>query len=99
MKLVVDNIQKNSTQPTYLERINRLKQRVISTRPEMDLENARILTRGFNQSHGEPLVVRKARAFRLQCHEKTIKIWDDELIVGCSGSKIRGGILCADTCW
>ncbi len=31
--------------------------------------------------------------------EKTITIWDDELIVGCSGSKIRGGILCADTCW
>ena len=99
MKLVVDNRRRSDDQPSYLYRINRLKRRVISTKPEMDLENARILTRGFKQSLGEPLVVSKAKAFRLQCQEKSIKIWDDELIVGCSGSKIRGGILCADTCW
>ena len=99
MKLVIDNSRRLNDEPSYKDRINRLKQRVISTTPEMDLENARILTRGFEQSMGEPLVVRKAKAFRLQCLEKTIKIWDEELIVGCSGSKIRGGILCADTCW
>lgn len=85
--------------PGYLERINRLKKRVIATRPEMDLENARILTESFLECEGEPLVVRKAKAFRKQCQEKSIIIWDDELIVGCSGSKIRAGILCADTCW
>ncbi|NNF48122.1 MAG: formate C-acetyltransferase/glycerol dehydratase family glycyl radical enzyme, partial [Desulfofustis sp.] len=95
----MDKNRRISDQSYYMERINRLKQRVISTRPEMDLENARILTNGFKQSQGEPLVVQKARTFRLQCQEKTIRIWDDELIVGCSGSKIRGGILCADTCW
>ena len=85
--------------PEYMERIDRLKKRVFSTRPEIDLENARILTESFRQSEGQPLVVRKAIAFRKQCMEKTITIWDDELIVGCSGSKVRGGILCADTCW
>ncbi len=83
----------------YLERIERLKSRVISTRPEMDLENARILTEGFREAEGYPLVLRKARAFRKQCQEKTVKIWDEELIVGCAGSKIRAGILCADSCW
>lgn len=86
-------------QPGYMERIKRLKNRVLQTRPEMDLENARILTEGFNEAEGEPLVVRKAKAFRKQCLEKTVTIWDDELIVGCSGSKIRAGILCADSCW
>lgn len=86
-------------QSTYMERINRLKKRVLASRPEMDLENARLLTKGFQESEGEPLVVRKARAFRRQCLEKTVTIWEDELIVGCSGSKIRGGILCADSCW
>ena len=34
-----------------------------------------------------------------QCQEKTVKIWDDELVVGNAGSKIRGGILSADVCW
>lgn len=79
--------------------MNRLKSRVLETRPEMDLENSRILTEAFIESEGQPQVVQKAKAFRKQCLEKTIKIWEDELIVGCSGSKIRAGILCADTCW
>lgn len=83
----------------YLERIEYLKERVVNTRPEIDLENARILTKSFIETAGEPLAVRKAKAFRRQCKEKTVKIWDKELIVGCSGSKMRAGILCADTCW
>jgi choline trimethylamine-lyase len=85
--------------PAYLKRIERLKERVLSTKPEMDLENARLLTAGFRAAEGLPLVLRKAKAFNLQCRQKTVTIWDDELIVGCSGSKIRGGILCADSCW
>lgn len=86
-------------EPKYMKRVQHLKDRVLGTQPEMDLENARILTEGFREAEGEPLVVRKAKAFRKQCQEKTVTIWDDELIVGCSGSKIRAGILCADTCW
>jgi len=83
----------------YMKRIELLKDRVVSTRPEMDLENAVILTKSFRETAGEPLPVQKAKAFRRQCLEKTVKIWDQELLVGCSGSKMRGGILCADTCW
>lgn len=83
----------------YIDRVTILKERVISTQPEMDLENARILTEGFIESEGQPLVLCKAKAFRKQCEKKSIIIWDEELIVGCSGSKSRAGILCADTCW
>ena len=84
---------------TATARIERLKDRLLAVRPEMDLENARLLTEGFQEAEGLPLIQRKAWAFRKQCAEKTIFIQDDELIVGCSGSKVRGGILCADTCW
>lgn len=83
----------------YLDRIKRLKERVLNTRPEMDLENAVLLTRGFKESEGQPLAIQKAYSFRKQCTEKTVKIWDDELIVGNSGSKQRGGLLNPDTCW
>ncbi len=86
-------------QPGYMARLNRLKERLIATQPEMDLENATILTREFKDTEGEPLVLRKAKAFRRQCQEKSVNIWDDELIVGCAASKIRAGILNADTCW
>ena len=67
--------------PQYMRRVNSLKERVISTRPEMDLENARILTEGFIEAEGQPLVVQKAIAFRKQCQDKSVKIWDQELIV------------------
>lgn len=83
----------------YMERIQFVKNRVVGTRPEIDLENAKILTDSFRETAGEPLCIRKAKAFRKQCREKTVEIWEKELIVGCSGSKMRGGIICADTCW
>ena len=69
----------------YMDRIDRLKQRVLKTKPEMDLENAKIMTESFKETAGEPLCIRKAKAFRRQFREKTVKIWDQELIVGCSG--------------
>lgn len=84
---------------SYMDRIEYMKNRVVHTKPEMDLENAKILTESFRETAGEPLCIRKAKAFLKQCQEKTVKIWEKELIVGCSGSKMRGGILCADTCW
>jgi choline trimethylamine-lyase len=99
MHLHNDNTTAAGHKPGYMKRLHRLKKRVIDTRPEMDLENAAILTRGFKDAEGQPLVLRKARAFRRQCQEKSVTIWDEELIVGCAGSKIRAGILNADTCW
>lgn len=82
-----------------LWRIEKARERVLGTRPSMDLENAVILTRSFMETEGRPVAVRKAEAFRAQCREKTVHIWEDELVVGCSGSKLRGGILSADVCW
>ncbi|MGM0216792.1 glycyl radical protein [Enterococcus sp. AZ109] len=84
---------------TYMNRINRMKEKVTNTRPEVDLENARILTRSFQGTAGQPFVIQKAKAFKAQCQEKTVTIWEDELLVGCAGSKMRAGIICADTCW
>jgi len=83
----------------YMNRINKLKMRLLSTRPEMDLENAVLLTQGFQETEGEPRVIQKAWAFRKQCMEKDVTIWGDELVVGNPGSKQRGGLLCADVAW
>lgn len=80
-------------------RIEKGRQRVLNTKPSVDVENARIMTESFMETEGEPLVMRKAKAFREQCKRKTIFIQEDELIVGCHGSHIRGGMLCPDVCW
>ena len=70
--------KKEKSEQRYMERIRLIKDRVVNTRPEMDLENAKIMTESFKETAGEPLCIRK-------CREKTVKIWDQELIVGGSG--------------
>ena len=96
--MAIDTKQPVETLP-YTRRVHKAKERVLATKPSVDLENARILTESFMKTEGEPVAVRKAKGFREQCQQKTVSIWDDELVVGCVGSKIRGGILCPDTCW
>lgn len=83
----------------YMDRIRRLKKRVLDTKPEIDLEDAVLMTKGFQEAEGQPLVVKRAHAFYKQCAEKSVKIWDDELIVGNPGSKQRGGIVTVDDAW
>ena len=68
--------KKEKSEQRYMERIRLIKDRVVNTR---------IMTESFKETAGEPLCIRKAKAFRRQCREKTVKIWDQELIVGCSG--------------
>ncbi len=99
MSTTAKKYRQSDATPSYMWRIANLKNRVLDTRPALDLENAKILTLSFMETEGEPLVLRKAKAFREQCEKKSVTIWEDELIVGCSGSKTRGGILSADVCW
>lgn len=48
----------------YMNRITFLKNRVVNTKPEIDLENAQILTKSFVETAGEPLTIQKSKAFR-----------------------------------
>jgi len=96
MKLQGETMNSNGN---YMDRIQRLRDRVVNATPTMDIENALILTESFRQTEALPREMRKAKAFRDVCAKKTITIWDHELIVGCSGKMARGGVLCADVCW
>ena len=91
--------EEQSAAASHMWRVKRAKDRLLAIKPAIDLENARILTESFMKTEGEPMVVRKATGFKEQCERKTISILEDELIVGCIGSKLRGGVLSPDTCW
>ena len=54
-------------QKAYLDRVMRLKARTIATVPEIDLEGARLLTEGFMETEGEPIITRRAKAFMNIC--------------------------------
>lgn len=81
----------------YMDRINKLRDRYLDTRVDMDVYNAKYLTEGFKETEGEPWAIQKATGFLRQCQRKHIYIQDDELLVGGAGFKPRSGILCADS--
>ena len=61
----MNNQKQQKNEPEYMKRIHFIKDRVVGTRPEMDLENAKIMTESFKETAGEPLCIRKAKAFRI----------------------------------
>ena len=44
--------KKEKSEQRYMERIRLIKDRVVNTRPEMDLENAKIMTESFKETAG-----------------------------------------------
>lgn len=71
------------------ERINRIKDEILSTPPSICIERARIYTRVYQETEALPIVRRRALALRRSLEEMTIWIGDKELIVGNHASKNR----------
>jgi len=80
-----------------MDRIDKLRERYLDTRVDMDVYNAKYLTEGFKETEGQPWIIQKATGYLHQCQKKNIYILDDELLVGGAGFKPRAGILCADS--
>ena len=78
-------------------RIRQARERCRSTAASICLEKAAIMTEVFMKTESEPLVMRRAKAFKEACKRKTIFIEEDELIIGHPASKIRGTSPSIDT--
>ena len=77
------------TKEARLERIGRLKSQFFSHRPGVCIEGALSKTRIFKATESEPMIIRRAVAFKEHCATKTITIQPDELIVGNAGAVAR----------
>ncbi len=64
------------------ERVHRLQEKYLATPPALDAERAVIITRSYQETEGEPMIMRRAKAMKKLLNEMTIWIADDELIVG-----------------
>ncbi len=64
------------------ERIDRLIKDLYATMPRIEKERAHILTKVYQETEGEPIIRRRAKAFYAICCELPIVIRPDELIVG-----------------
>ncbi|WP_050697932.1 glycyl radical protein [Anaeromassilibacillus senegalensis] len=76
-----------------MTRTERIKEYILSTKPEICLERGRIYTEECLKNIAQPVVIRRARAFRRYLREMTLYIGPDDLLLGNTASKPRAAAL------
>jgi len=71
-------------------RIDRLINNLFVKMPEIEAERAVLLTEVYKATEGEPIILRRAKAFKNICENLPIIIRDEELIVGAATKVSRG---------
>lgn len=72
----------NSADIPKTGRITRLVENLFAQMPQVEPERAVLLTDSYLQTEGEPIILRRAKAFKHICENIPITIRADELIVG-----------------
>ncbi|MFI3209300.1 MAG: pyruvate formate lyase family protein, partial [Eubacteriales bacterium] len=80
----------NSADVTKSERITRLVDNLFAKLPEIESARAILLTESYRETEGEPIVMRRAKAFAHMLDNLPIVIRDEELIVGSTTIAPRG---------
>lgn len=87
----MDNLKKNST--TRFLRVEKLKKQYQQFIPTMNLDLALVKTEVMEETAGEHMSIRRAKAFKKYCETKVINILDEELIVGNTGAFPREAVV------
>ncbi|KPK96364.1 hypothetical protein AMJ80_00475 [bacterium SM23_31] len=83
---------------TKENRISRLREKMLHI-PDICIQRAYWWTKSYMETEGEPEVIRRAKALAKILENLPIYIDDDELIVGRSTGKERGGMLFPEIQW
>ncbi|MDI7258901.1 MAG: glycyl radical protein [Thermodesulfobacteriota bacterium] len=75
---------------TLPERAKKLKERYLTATPQVCAERAHLFTQYWRQSEGEPIYIRRAKAFRHVLERMSVCICEHELIVGSQTKYSRG---------
>lgn len=75
--------------PVITQRIERLKEKILSSRSSICTERARIYTEVYREHEDTPVILKRAYALERTLKEMTIFIDEDELIVGNQSSALR----------
>jgi pyruvate formate-lyase/glycerol dehydratase family glycyl radical enzyme len=88
--VILVQLEKKLTPVRYNERILRMKEKVINQPHEICLERAKLFTESYKTTKNEASIIRFAKAMDYFLSNMTIKIWNDEFIVGNRCSKFVG---------
>lgn len=81
------------------ERIERIRQNYINSKPAISYERARIWTQSHKKTEGQSIPIRRATAFKDACEQLAVNIYEGELIVGAIGEFRKCGILTPEFSW
>lgn len=81
------------------ERIEKIRQNYVNSKPEISCERAEIWTESHKRTEGLPVCIRRARAFYDCCDQIGVHIFDGELVVGATGEFRKCGILTPEFSW
>ncbi len=70
-------------------RIQKLKNNLLSSRPQIETERAQILTESYKATEGLPITERRGKAFAKICREIPVTIREHELVVGSATKQSR----------
>ena len=63
-------------------RVEMLRERMLKSRPALDIQRARLITRAYQEAEGEPMVIIRGKAMNRLFSELPVHIAPHELIVG-----------------
>lgn len=81
------------------ERIESFRQEYVHSKPAICFKRSEIWTESHKNSEGQPVAIRRAKAFRDTCAKLPVTIFPNELIVGSAGQSRRSGILTPEFSW
>jgi len=81
---------KQTSHLNYEDRILKMKKKVVTAPHEVCIERAKLFTESYKKTKGENPVICFAKAMENLLMNMTIKIWEDELIVGNQCKKFFG---------
>ena len=81
------------TPGTTRSRIERMKEKLLSSPYEVCIERARLYTKSYQETEGQPPAIRAAKALAKTLAEMPIYICEEELIVGNRTSKRLAGVI------
>ncbi|MFC1986892.1 pyruvate formate lyase family protein, partial [Chloroflexota bacterium] len=86
-KVNIDEVNKVNV---LTDRVKKRKEEYLAAVPHICAERSRLIRQSWEETDGQPVVIRRAKLFEKMLQEKSITIRDGELIVGSQTKYVRG---------